>query len=54
MASSSREHVLEKLKKKNFKNRKLKIELELEIEDVDGTWEEPIGKISEEWKTWKG
>ena len=57
MATSSRKYVLDKLMKKNFKNWKLKIELVLYIEEllevVDGTWEEPIDKTSEEWKTWK-
>ena len=58
MVSSGRKYVLEKFKKKNFKNVEFKIELELEIEGllevVDGTREEQIEKISEEWKTWKG
>ena len=55
ITTSSRKYVLDKLTEKNFKNWKSKIELVLDIEGllevVDGTWEEPIDKTSEEWKT---
>ena len=57
MTTSSKKYVLKKLTEKIFKYWKLTIELVLDIEGllevVDGTWEEPIDKTSEEWKTWK-